>query len=46
MRMPFEKLMEFRMANSRFNPITAIGPGVPVVFNRVFVFSYFYQGAL
>jgi hypothetical protein len=43
---PYDKLMYFRMSNSQFTPNSDTGPGVPVVFNRVFVFDYTYQGSI
>ncbi len=41
-----EIVMEFRLINSSFNPVPAVGPGAPAVFNRVFMFEYTFQGSL
>ena len=41
-----EVIMLFRMANSRLNPIGAVAPQQPIVFNRVFMFEYEYQGRI
>ncbi len=41
-----QRLMEFRLIRSQFNPLPQSGPGVPVIFNRVFFFEYVYSGSL
>lgn len=46
LKWPGQSLMVFRIASSRFNPSPDVGPGVPIVFNRVFIFNYEYSGSL
>lgn len=46
LKWPQENTMIFRMVSSRFNPLPPTGPGVPTVFNRIFVFEYTYSGSL
>jgi hypothetical protein len=43
---PAQSLMQFRMMQSSFVPNTSTGPGVPIMFNRIFVFEYMYSGSL
>ncbi len=43
---PAQGLMYFRMSSSSFQPQTSTGPGVPLMFNRVFLFEYMYSGSL
>ena len=42
---PGTNLMMFRIQSSRFQPVNQqVGPGVPIVFNRIFIFDYMYSG--
>ncbi len=43
---PGDELMTFRMTSSHFVPTQSTGPGVPIMFNRVFIFEYMYSGSL
>jgi hypothetical protein len=44
---PDQTLMEFRLIRSMFIPSPAgSGPGVPIMFHRMFLFEYVYSGAI